>query len=121
MKPIPIAAALAPALALLFAGGASAASFDCSRHLPYDMRQICDDPGLSQRDDQAADLYRRASQQVGYNGQAALRAQRDGFLRQRGACAGDRRCMYRVYDDQISELRRMTDQGPDMRMSRPNY
>jgi uncharacterized protein len=107
----------------LCAGSADAASFNCRLQLPSDMRAICNDPGLSARDDRAAALYNRLSNSMGPTGQAALRAQRLGFLRERGACRGDRGCMKRAYDEQIATLRSMAPQSPPpaMATTRPGY
>jgi uncharacterized protein len=88
-------------------GTANAASFSCRQQLPEDMRMICRDPGLNRRDSQAASLYNQLSNRLGYSGRAALKEERIGFLRERGACGLDRDCMMHVYDDQISRLRSM--------------
>ena len=111
------------AFLVLCAGSANAASFNCRQQLPSDMRAICNDPALSARDDRAAALYDRVSQSMGPRGQSVLKAQRIGFLRQRGACRGDRACMMRAYDDQISALRSMSPspQRAPLASTRPNY
>ena len=108
----------------LMAGSSEAASFNCQSQLPPDMRMICDDPGLSAQDDQAASLYNPLSRRVGPTGLAALQQQRIGFLRIRGACQMNRRCMRGAYDDQIQALQSMFRQhgypAPGMAMTRPN-
>jgi uncharacterized protein len=108
---------------ILSSASAKAASFNCYRQLPPDMRMICDDPGLSAKDDQAAYLYNQLTQRVGPTGMAAMQQQRIGFLRVRGACGMNRRCMRAAYDDQIQSLRAMFRQrgypAPGMAMTRP--
>jgi uncharacterized protein len=107
---------------LFFApGAASATSFNCRQQLPSDMRTICNDPRLSARDDQAAALYNQVSDRLGPPGQSVLKQQRLGFLRARGACRGDARCMIGAYDDQIASLKSMLHQprNQGMKMTRP--
>jgi len=95
------------ALATLLAGGAMAASYDCNRRLPPDLRLICDDPRLSARDDRAAMLYDRLFATTDPAGREGLKAQRRNFQRERGACRNDRRCLANVYDGEINTLRGM--------------
>lgn len=117
--------AMGGVLACLFLSSApaEAASFNCNRQLPPDMRMICNDPVLSAKDDQAAYLYSQLTQRVGPTGLAAMQQQRIGFLRVRGACGMNGRCMSVAYDDQIAALRSMFRQrgypAPGMAMTRP--
>ena len=108
---------------ILSSASAKAASFNCNRPLPADMRMICNDPGLNAKDDQATFMYNRLSQRVGPTGLAAMQQQHLGFLRARGACGLNRRCMQAAYDDQIQSLRAMFRQrgypAPGMAMTRP--
>jgi uncharacterized protein len=109
-------------VAACYAMPASAASIDCRHQVAADFRMICNDPQLSMRDDQAAALFNQAMSQTDATGQAALRAQRLGFQRQRGACQADRRCMIAAYDDQIATLRSMMRRPkPRMKMIQPDY
>ena len=108
---------------VLSSAPAKAASFNCNRQLPPDMRMICNNPVLSAKDDQAAYLYNQLTQRVGPTGLAAMQQQRIGFLRARGACGMNARCMRVAYDDQITALRSMFRQrgypAPGMAMTRP--
>jgi uncharacterized protein len=88
-------------------GTANAASFSCRQQLPADMRMICSTPSLNSRDTQVGRLYTQLTNRLGYSGRAALKEERIGFLRERGACGLDRDCMVRAYDDQIGRLRSM--------------
>lgn len=109
-------------VAAFYAAPASAASINCRNQVAADFRMICTDPQLSMRDDQAAALFSRAMSQTDATGQAALRAQRLGFQRQRGACQANRRCMLAAYDDQIATLQSMLRRPrPKMRMVQPGY
>ncbi|AYJ87727.1 hypothetical protein D3Y57_19605 [Sphingomonas paeninsulae] len=111
-----------PLAMAFFAGSASAASINCNGQTAPDFRMICNDPQISRRDDQAAALFNRAMQNTDTTGQSALRAQRLGFQRQRGACNANRRCMIAAYDDQIATLNNMLRRPrPAMKMNRPNY
>ncbi|MEP6786266.1 MAG: hypothetical protein ABI898_11065 [Sphingomonadales bacterium] len=113
--------ALPLALGVL-AGNAHAASINCNGQTAPDLWMICNDPQISYRDDQAAALFNQAMQNTDTTGQAALRAQRLGFQRQRGACNANRRCMIAAYDDQIAALQGMLNRPrPAMKMNRPNY
>jgi uncharacterized protein len=101
---------------------ASAASINCHNQVAADFRMICNDPQLSMRDDRAAALFDQAMGQTDATGQSALRAQRLGFQRQRGACQANRRCMIGAYDDQIATLQSMVRRPrPKMRMVQPGY
>jgi uncharacterized protein len=101
---------------------ASAASIDCRNQVATDLRMICDDRQLSTRDDQAAALFNQLMNRTNQTGQAALRSQRLGFMRERGACRANRQCMLAAYDEQISTLRSMlTGSAPAMRTNRPNW
>jgi uncharacterized protein len=96
--------------ALILALGAvpaGAASINCRGQIAADFRAICNNPQLSQRDDQAAALFDRLINQTDRVGQAALRAERLSFQRDRGACNARRRCMMAAYDDYISALQSM--------------
>jgi uncharacterized protein len=62
-------------------------------------------------DDKAAALYDRVSQKLGRQGQSVLKAQRLGFQQRRGACDGEPRCMRMAYQDQISALQSMLQNG----------
>lgn len=113
--------ALPLALAFL-AGNAGAASIVCNGQSAPDFWMICNDPQISYRDDQAAALFNRAMQNTDQTGQQALKAERLGFMRQRGSCNANRRCMIAAYDDQIATLNNMLSRPrPAMQMNRPNY
>jgi uncharacterized protein len=109
-------------IAACYAAPASAASINCRNQVAPDFRMICNDPQLSMRDDRAAALFNQAMSQTDNTGQSALRAQRLGFQRQRGACQANRRCMIAAYDDQIATLQSMVGrQRPRMKMVQPGY
>jgi uncharacterized protein len=104
------------------AAPASAASINCNNQVAADFRMICNDPQLSMRDDRAAALFDQAMSQTDATGKAALRAQRLGFQRQRGACQAMRRCMIAAYDDQIATLQSMMRRPRvGMKMVQPGY
>ena len=114
--------AAAALIGAFYAVPATAASINCTNQVAADFRVICNDPQLSARDDQFAALFDQAMSQTEPTGQAALRAQRLGFFRQRGACQAQRRCMIAAYDDQIATLRSMMNRpAPRMKMVQPGY
>jgi uncharacterized protein len=103
-------------------GSANAASFRCNQQLPADLRTICNDPHLNYLDTEAGGLYNHLSQQMTPVGRNALKEERIGFLRERGACSTDRACLARVYNDQISRLRSMgAPTTAPMRSTSPGY
>ncbi|HEY4200892.1 MAG TPA: lysozyme inhibitor LprI family protein [Devosiaceae bacterium] len=88
--------------ALLFAGGAFAASFDCSKNLSAQEKVVCDDPALSALDEKLAGVYAFAQDVAG--SPASLRqAQRNWIARRRAACE-DATCLKASYEKRISEL-----------------
>lgn len=98
------------------------APIDCRNQVAPDFRMICNDRQLSMRDDQAAALFDQLMSRTNQTGLVALRAQRLGFFRQRGACQANRQCMLAAYDEQISTLRSMRARpAPAMQMNRPRW
>ena len=105
------------------ASPAQAQSINCRGQTAPDFVAICTDPRLASRDSQAAALFNKLMQRTDTTGQAALRAQRLGFQRTRGACQADRRCMIAAYDDQIATLNSMLrkPKARGMAETRPAY
>jgi uncharacterized protein len=105
------------------ASPADAQSINCRGQTAPDFVAICTDPRLASRDSQAAALFNKLMQRTDATGQAALRAQRLGFQRTRGACQADRRCMIAAYDDQIATLNSMLrkPKARGMAETRPDY
>ncbi len=97
-------------LSLLSAGGAQAASFDCSKAGPPFERAICADKTLSDLDDQLARAWSDAQGRVSETSRAALVAEQRQWLKGRATyCpAGDgasaRQCLATYYTQRITAL-----------------
>lgn len=105
MAPRGIAGALAAAL-VLAASGALAQSFDCGGDLKPDERAVCDSGHLSALDDEMSALYRDIESRALMGVAGETRDSQRRFLSERAACGADRRCIRRLYDRRIEELKR---------------
>lgn len=97
-------AALAGAAALLLAGPAAAASFNCAyAKLPAEMA-ICNSPGLGELDQQMAQLYFRITNYAPGWAVRQVKSEQSSWLARRNACGYDNGCIARTYERRIGRL-----------------
>jgi uncharacterized protein len=87
---------------LLTALQAHAASFDCAKRVTAVEKAICDDPALSQLDDQLAQAYEHVLDKV--SDRTVLVASQRLWLQQRDRCI-DKRCLQRAYQDRLNDVK----------------
>ncbi|MEA3152471.1 MAG: hypothetical protein QOK44_60 [Betaproteobacteria bacterium] len=87
---------------LLIAPHVHAASFDCAKRVTAVEKAICDDPALTQLDDQLAKAYEQVLDKV--NDRTALVASQRIWLQQRDRCI-DKRCLQRAYQDRLNDVK----------------
>jgi uncharacterized protein len=97
---------IAVLLALLFAGGAGAASFDCRLAKSHAEKAICKDPELSGLDESLGRAYRTALARSG--GDPALRAEQQRWIRARRDTCADAGCLREAYQARLAELADVT-------------
>lgn len=102
MRPILFAAALAGAL--VTAGAASAASFDCQKARAPDEKAICATLSLNDQDVRMSQLYDIVRKLVPMGSRGAIMDDQAAWLRDRRRCGGDRACLTRSYARRISQL-----------------
>jgi uncharacterized protein len=114
MTPTNAIAAAAFLSCLVAAGTASAASFDCAKATTPTEHAICDNPQLSQLDDQTAGLYYtlisggapQATTSV-----EAVKKEQAGFINKRNQCGANYNCLIDAYTAQIMYLKAASGQG----------
>jgi uncharacterized protein len=98
-------------LALVAAGPALSASFDCRNAASKVEKQVCADPTLSKLDQQLADEYKAAIARGGAT--TALKSAQLAWLKKtRGACT-DGKCLRAAYEARIAGLREGAALFPD--------
>ena len=115
MKPTKAISASAFLLAgLLAAGGANAASFDCTKAATPTEHAICDNPQLSHLDDQTAGLYYTLISGGAPQATAsvdAVKKQQAAFITKRNQCGANYNCLIDAYTAQIMDLKAASGQG----------
>jgi uncharacterized protein len=107
------------AAAILFAGLAAAsaghaASFDCSKAATPTEHAICDNPQLSQLDDQTAGLYYTLVSGGAPQATAsvdAVKKEQASFLTKRDQCGANYNCLIDAYTAQIMYLKAASGKG----------
>ena len=95
--------------ALLLAGSAQAASFDCTRARSADEHAICNIRALNDRDVKMATLYALDIRLVPMGSRDAIKRDQALWLDSRRACRADTTCLARVYDRRIAVLQAVID------------
>lgn len=97
---------IAFALAILAAGGAEAASFNCAHAFLPAEETICGNANLSKLDEQTAGMYFMI---VGSSPPQAtlsqVKASQSKFIAKRNACGTDVNCLVDAYTDQMMYLK----------------
>ena len=107
MTRLSLLASTAAALAIAAIAGsarANAASFNCNAHLSYTEKAICDNPGLSNADDQLASLYYGVLNSAGPGVRQAIERREYAWLGQRNSCGANVRCLWQAYRGRIQTL-----------------
>jgi len=95
------AVAFAATAATLAAAPASAASFNCGRHLNHTEAAICDNANLSDLDSRMASLYERRREQLHGADRHQLEAEQVSWLSSRNACGANVDCLIDAYTSRI--------------------
>jgi uncharacterized protein len=115
MTPINAVAAAAALFAGLVAAGAGhAASFDCSKAATPTEHAICDNPQLSQLDDQTAGLYYTLISGGAPQATASVEAvkkEQASFITKRNQCGANYNCLIDAYTAQIMYLNAASGKG----------
>jgi len=99
---------------LIAAGSSHAASFDCSKAATPTEHAICDNPQLSQLDDQTAGLYYTLISGGAPQATASVEAvkkEQASFLTKRNQCGANYNCLIDAYTAQIMYLKAASGQG----------
>jgi uncharacterized protein len=98
------------AAALLFAGSAQAASFNCGKAKTPDEKAICASRSLSELDVQMATLYGvRMKLPMLMGSRGAAQDEQHQFLIDRGSCGADKACIGAAYQSRIDVLNQELD------------
>ncbi len=93
-----------PALWLLVAMPAAAASFDCAKAKAPDEKAVCANRALNDADVRMDTLFHVDAQLMAMGGRGDLQeAQRD-WMHKRQACKGDVKCLAKAYKDRLADL-----------------
>ena len=87
------------------ASTASAASFDCAKARSADEHAICSDRSLNDRDVELATRYAMVLQLTAMGVRGDLQDEQRTWLRQRRACAAERACIARLYDQRLTRIK----------------
>jgi len=93
-----------PALALLCATPAAAASFDCTRARAPDEKAVCANRALNDADVRMDVLFHVDAHLMAMGGRGDLQDAQRTWLKRRQACKGDVRCLTRAYKDRLADL-----------------
>lgn len=97
-------------IAVLTAGAATAASFDCARAKAADERAICADRALNDRDVKMRLLFDISRHFVAMGRRGAIEDEQTAWLRGRRACGANRQCLTSAYDHRIERLQAVIDE-----------
>jgi uncharacterized protein len=100
---------IAALTALLLAGSANAASFDCARAASADEHAVCNIRALNDRDVKMATLYGLDIRLVPMGSRDAIKRDQAIWLNSRRACRADTACLTRAYDRRIAALQAVID------------
>jgi uncharacterized protein len=103
--------------ALIIGHAAHAASFDCDRAKAADEKAVCANRALNDMDVSMALLYKLDRRFLPMGGRGALIDEQQAWLKTRGKCAADVKCLTDVYQQRIQALQQIIDtrvvtQGP---------
>jgi uncharacterized protein len=104
------ALALPGAAALVAAGPAAAASYNCARAATPTERAICKTLSLNDRDVRMAQLYDIVRHLVPMGTRGAIMDRQAVWIRERNRCAADVACLARSYDRRIGELNQVLEE-----------
>lgn len=90
-----------------------AASFDCAKAATPTEHAICDNPQLSNLDDQTSGLYYTliSNGSLSPTQVSEVKSQQVKFLQQRNACGANYNCLVSAYTSQIMYLNAMSGKG----------
>ncbi len=94
-------------MAALSAGGAEAASFDCTAAKSDDEKAICSDMALSDLDVKMATLFEVATHLVAMGQRGTLQDEQRQFLVERASCGADRQCLRLAYQGRINVIQKV--------------
>ena len=103
-------ALLALAAAMLAAGGAEAASFDCTKAATATEHAICDNPQISTLDEQTAGLYYTliSNGSLKQAQLAKVKNEQNKFLSRRDSCGANYNCLIDAYTAEVTYLKDAT-------------
>jgi uncharacterized protein len=87
----------------VFASTAQAVSFDCQKAKSFVEKAVCQDPTLSDLDDELGSLYQSAMDNSTKPAASALKKQQLKWLAQRDACQTNA-CVKKAYQKRIIDL-----------------
>ncbi len=93
-----------PALVLLCATPAAAASFDCARAKAPDEKAICATRALNDADVKMTTLLSVDAHLMAMGGRGDLQDAQRTWLHHRQACKGDVQCLTKAYADRLADL-----------------
>jgi uncharacterized protein len=109
MVRVPVATTLIFLTSMFLAGvgRAQGPSFNCLTNNKPDETTICTSNMLSRLDVELNGLYTALRESLDTNSQLLLRDTQRGWLRKRGACQSDVRCISALYQTRITALKQM--------------
>jgi len=93
-----------PALVLLVATPAAAASFDCSRAKASDEKAICANRALNDADVKMDTLFHIDGHLMAMGARGDMQDAQREWIKRRQACKGNVKCLAKAYKDRIDDL-----------------
>lgn len=98
------------------AAAADYAPMDCAQAATASEKTICSHYGLGQLEARMATLYQWSTSFVGMGQRGDMQEAQRAFLKERGACGAELRCLREIYEARIRQLEavmeRVRERGP---------